>query len=280
VHRASVVSWPPSRIPRTAPSGSRPTTFHQDIGEVLTDRLALVDGERSLCNGRNTAQGQLSEQSVLVDFLQESGSERAGDLEDRCQHTLRQRLEEFPFIGGHSVSHYRRSSAAEICNGRYYVAGSRDSLASIVYEYRDGAAAETIRQNSRRCPSSRSIGAIAFHLGHAEEVETYLASSKRSGMSWWEQPNPPVRSSSIGSRKQETFVGETSVKIRFQTDADLSTRSSREHCVAPRRWISIAPRPFRSRRYVRPPTTRSAEELVQQLAKRLGAGERIARQVP
>jgi proteic killer suppression protein len=35
----------------------------------------------------------------------------------------------------------------EIRNGGYYVAGSRVSLASIVYEYRDGAAAETIRQN-------------------------------------------------------------------------------------------------------------------------------------
>ena len=32
-------------------------------------------------------------------------------------------------------------------DGAYYVTGSRVSLASIVYEYRDGAAPETIRQN-------------------------------------------------------------------------------------------------------------------------------------
>ena len=35
----------------------------------------------------------------------------------------------------------------EMRKGGYYVAGSRVSLASIIYEYRDGAAPETIRQN-------------------------------------------------------------------------------------------------------------------------------------
>ena len=35
----------------------------------------------------------------------------------------------------------------EMRSGGYYVAGSSVSLASIIYEYRDGAAVETIRQN-------------------------------------------------------------------------------------------------------------------------------------
>jgi uncharacterized protein (DUF433 family) len=59
-------------------------------------------------------------------------------------------------------------------NGGYYVAGSRVSLASIVYEYRDGAAAETIRQNFPTLSLEQIHGAIAFYLGHSEEVEAYL----------------------------------------------------------------------------------------------------------
>ncbi len=62
----------------------------------------------------------------------------------------------------------------ELRNGGYYVAGTRVSLASIVYEYRDGAAAETIRQNFPALSLEQIHGAIAFYLGHSEEVEAYL----------------------------------------------------------------------------------------------------------
>lgn len=62
----------------------------------------------------------------------------------------------------------------ELRNGGYYVAGTRVSLASIVYEYRDGAAAETIRQNFPALSLEKIHGAIAFYLGHSEEVEAYL----------------------------------------------------------------------------------------------------------
>jgi uncharacterized protein (DUF433 family) len=58
--------------------------------------------------------------------------------------------------------------------GGYYVSGSRVSLASIVYEYREGAAAETIRQNFPTLSLEQIHGAIAYYLGHSEEVETYL----------------------------------------------------------------------------------------------------------
>ena len=62
----------------------------------------------------------------------------------------------------------------EIRNGGYYVAGSRVSLASVVYEYRDGSAVETIRQNFPTLSLEQIHGAIAFYLGHSEEVEAYL----------------------------------------------------------------------------------------------------------
>ena len=59
-------------------------------------------------------------------------------------------------------------------DGAYYLAGSRVSLASIVYEYRDGAAPETIRQNFPTLSLEQIHGAIAFYLGHQPEVEAYL----------------------------------------------------------------------------------------------------------
>ena len=63
----------------------------------------------------------------------------------------------------------------EMRNGGYYVAGSRVSLASLIYEYRDGAAVETFRQNFPTLSLERIHGAIAFYLGHRQEVEAYLS---------------------------------------------------------------------------------------------------------
>jgi uncharacterized protein (DUF433 family) len=63
----------------------------------------------------------------------------------------------------------------EMRNGGYYVAGSRVSLASIIHEYRDGAAPETIRQNFPTLSLEQIHGAIAFYLGHQQEAETYLS---------------------------------------------------------------------------------------------------------
>ena len=63
----------------------------------------------------------------------------------------------------------------EMRNGGYYVARSRVSLASIIYEYRDGAAPETIRQNFPTLSLEQIHGAIAFYLGHQQEAGTYLS---------------------------------------------------------------------------------------------------------
>ena len=62
----------------------------------------------------------------------------------------------------------------EQSNGGYYVAGSRVSLASIVYEFRDGASPETIRQNFPTLSLEQVYGAITFYLGHVNEVNDYL----------------------------------------------------------------------------------------------------------
>ena len=71
----------------------------------------------------------------------------------------------------------------EVRNGAYYVAGSRVSLASIIYEYRDGAAPETIWQNFPTLSLEQIHGAIAFYLGHQEAAEAYLRDLEKK----WEE---------------------------------------------------------------------------------------------
>ena len=71
----------------------------------------------------------------------------------------------------------------EMRNGGYYVAGSRVSLASVIHEYRDGAAPETIRQNFPTLSLEQIHGAIAFYLGHQCEAETYLSELEKK----WEE---------------------------------------------------------------------------------------------
>lgn len=58
--------------------------------------------------------------------------------------------------------------------GGYYVAGSRVSLASVIFAFREGASPETIRQNFPSLSLGSIYGAIAFYLNHPEESEAYL----------------------------------------------------------------------------------------------------------
>jgi uncharacterized protein (DUF433 family) len=61
-------------------------------------------------------------------------------------------------------------------NGAFYLAGSRVSLASIVFAYREGAAAETIRADFPTLSLKQVHGAIAFYPGHRSEVDDSLRS--------------------------------------------------------------------------------------------------------
>jgi uncharacterized protein (DUF433 family) len=68
-------------------------------------------------------------------------------------------------------------SAAEYVEergGGYYVAGSRVSLASVIFEFRNGAPPEAIRQNFPSLSLAKVYGAIAFYLNHPDESEAYL----------------------------------------------------------------------------------------------------------
>jgi uncharacterized protein (DUF433 family) len=60
-------------------------------------------------------------------------------------------------------------------DGGYYVAGSRVSLDSIVYEFLSGSSAEAIQQAYSTVTLEEVYGAIAFYLANRPNVDEYLA---------------------------------------------------------------------------------------------------------
>ena len=67
------------------------------------------------------------------------------------------------------------STYVEQRNGGYYLAGTRISLDSVVYEFRRGAAPETILRSFPLIGSlERVYGAITYYLAHKNEIDEYL----------------------------------------------------------------------------------------------------------
>jgi uncharacterized protein (DUF433 family) len=64
-------------------------------------------------------------------------------------------------------------------DGGYYIAGSRVSLDSIVYEYLSGSSAEAIQQAFPTVSLEDVYGAIAFYLANRSKVEEYLAQGEQ-----------------------------------------------------------------------------------------------------
>ena len=81
--------------------------------------------------------------------------------------------------------------------GGYYVAGARVSLDSLVYAFRGGESPETIQQQFPSLTLEHVYGAIAFYLGHQEQVDTNI----REGEVEAKQLVPSLR-----CRKPEAFV--------------------------------------------------------------------------
>ena len=65
-------------------------------------------------------------------------------------------------------------------NGGYYIAGTRVSLDSIVYAFREGESPETIRQNFPSLTLEQVYGAIAFYLGHQAEVDANISAGEEA----------------------------------------------------------------------------------------------------
>jgi uncharacterized protein (DUF433 family) len=64
-------------------------------------------------------------------------------------------------------------------NGGYYVAGTRISLDSVVYSFKEGQPPEAIREDFPSLKLSQIYGAIAFYLDHQAEIDKYLEESER-----------------------------------------------------------------------------------------------------
>ena len=76
-------------------------------------------------------------------------------------------------------------------NGGYYVKGTRVSLDSIVYSFKDGESPETIRQNFPSLTLEQVYGAIAFYLANQSEVNANI----REGEEELERSVPPLSQS-------------------------------------------------------------------------------------
>lgn len=61
----------------------------------------------------------------------------------------------------------------------FYVVGSRVPIDRIVREYRNGEQPEAIRSHYPTLSLDQVNGAIAFYLGHKDEVEKVLAERER-----------------------------------------------------------------------------------------------------
>ena len=62
--------------------------------------------------------------------------------------------------------------------GVYYVRGTRISLDSLVYAFREGCAPETISEDFEGLTLAHVYGAIAYYLDHQADVDAYLLKRK------------------------------------------------------------------------------------------------------
>jgi uncharacterized protein (DUF433 family) len=64
-------------------------------------------------------------------------------------------------------------------DGAYTITGTRVSLDSVVYAFVAGQSAESIAQAFPVLTLEQVYGAIAFYLGHRDEVDRYLAANRK-----------------------------------------------------------------------------------------------------
>lgn len=66
------------------------------------------------------------------------------------------------------------ASHVEMREGVYYLIGTRVSLDSIVYAFREGCSPETIREDFEGLTLAGVYGAVSFYLDHQQEIDSYL----------------------------------------------------------------------------------------------------------
>lgn len=71
-----------------------------------------------------------------------------------------------------------RQMYVEERDGGYWIDGSRVSLDSIVYAFQQGCTAEAIAQSFPAIWLEQVYGAIAYYLGHRQEIDEYLVRAR------------------------------------------------------------------------------------------------------
>ncbi len=71
--------------------------------------------------------------------------------------------------------------------GQYLVGGTRVSLDSLVYLFREGISAESMVDSYPALTLEQVHGALAFYLGTQNEIDAYLAEGQRTAESQHEQ---------------------------------------------------------------------------------------------
>jgi uncharacterized protein (DUF433 family) len=63
-------------------------------------------------------------------------------------------------------------------DGAYWIAGTRVSLDSVVYAFLEGLSPESIADSFDTLTLEEVYGALAFYLGHRDEIDVYLKRSE------------------------------------------------------------------------------------------------------
>src|ERR1017187_7475538 len=83
--------------------------FHQDVGKVFPHTVALINYWKGSFGGcRDAAKAEFSEESALVNLLEEAGTQGARDLKDSTQHALCQRIQDIESKISAFIGFYRR----------------------------------------------------------------------------------------------------------------------------------------------------------------------------
>lgn len=95
----------------------------------------------------------------------------------------------------------------ELRNGAYFIAGSRVSLASIVYAFRSGDSPEAIRQSFPSLTLEQVYGAITHYLADTETIDEYLLDEERQWDEFArENPIPPALREKLERARQELLT--------------------------------------------------------------------------
>lgn len=83
------------------------------------------------------------------------------------------------------------SEHVEQREGVYYVPGTRISLDSILYAFREGCSPESIREDFEGLTLPDVYGALAFYLDHQGDIDDYLSWRKDQWAQLEREGTPP-----------------------------------------------------------------------------------------